>query len=399
MKTYLSHSSPIGKILGRLLSLLIVFLLIAATAVWTGKLFGREIGATKPAAATSSESVAPPNAEQMRALQLDNSSVRLAVRDSASWTVSDAESGAARGIIISSLPYARNVQGFAGTVPVYIYIGESGHISSSTPTDNAETADFLARAANGTLKHWQGLTPEAGADLKVDAVSGATFSSKALVANMQAALKGYNAGTVSQASEPVIGWPRTLAVAAVFLFGIAVAWRFRGNRLLRIAVLLLNVGVTGFWCGQFLSLSLLRGWIANGFDPIAYLPAVLMLAVALLLPFFGRPRHHCTWVCPYGSLQELAWRIPLPKIRCSAKAFRIMSHVRLGLLSVLLLLLWTGTGAFLLDYEPFSAFLLSAAPPAVTVLAGAFVVASCFVPNLWCKACCPVGALLDMAEK
>lgn len=49
--------------------------------------------------------------------------------------------------------------------------------------------------------------------------------------------------------------------------------------------LVLNVVVLGFWCGQFLSLSLLRGWIANGFDPIIYLPTLIILATAVLMPF------------------------------------------------------------------------------------------------------------------
>lgn len=76
-----------------------------------------------------------------------------------------------------------------------------------------------------------------------------------------------------------------------------------------------------------------------------------------------------------------------------------MSRVRMGVLSLLLLLLWTGVGGFLLNYEPFTFFAYQSVPPVVMVLGSLFVVASCFVPNLWCKACCPVGALLDLSDK
>ena len=197
--------------------------------------------------------------------------------------------------------------------------------------DNAESADFLQRAAHGTLVHWIGLTPRAGTHLKVDAVSGATYSSRALIANMQQCLGAVTAASASSASEPVAGWGRTLAVCAVLLAGMLAARRLRGKKWIRIGVLVLNVAVLGFWSGQFLSLSLLRGWIANGLDPLAYLPMVCVLGVALIMPFFRpSPSLLHLWVCPYGSLQELAGRLPLPKIPCSPRVFRIMSRVRMG---------------------------------------------------------------------
>lgn len=393
------HDSPLGRVLSRLLSLLIIFLLLAATAVWTGRLLGRDIVPLTPETTAVSQVAPVPDAAILQALQLNSQTTQLTARDSASWIVTDLVKSGEQGVILCSLPYARNVNGFAGPTPVYIYIGTRGTISATAVGPNADTPDFIKRATEGTLPHWKGLTPGAGANLKVDAVSGATFSSKALIAHMQATLQAYTDSMQTTHSEPAIGWGRTLAVAAVLLLGIVASRRYKGNRRLRLLVLTVNVGVTGFWCGQFLSLTLLRGWIANGLDPIIYLPTVLMMGVALVMPFFGSRRHHCSWSCPFGSLQELAWHLPLPKIHCSARTFRLMGRIRMGILSALLLLLWSGVGAFVLDYEPFSAFLLNAAPPAVMALAGIFVVAGCFVPNLWCKACCPIGALLDLTEK
>lgn len=75
-----------------------------------------------------------------------------------------------------------------------------------------------------------------------------------------------------------------------------------------------------------------------------------------------------------------------------------MGQARTFVLALLLLLLWTGFGAWLLDYEPFSAFIFTNASPAVLILAGAFVVTGLFVPRLWCHTFCPVGELLGLAE-
>lgn len=392
------YDGPIVRTLKHALSLLVVFLLLASTAVWTGHLFGHDIGGTDNEARLM-QSLLPPDASMLKEMGLNIADVQLNVRDSASWQVVKQADHSPAGIIVSSLPYAKEVKGFAGPTPIYIYLDTEGVIRGTAVGENAESPDFLQRAANGTLTHWIGLTPQAGTHLKVDAVSGATYSSRALIANMQQCMGTVTAASHTASTEPVAGWGRTLAVCAVLLAGMIAAWRLRGKKWVRIGVLVLNVAVLGFWSGQFLSLSLLRGWIANGLDPLAYLPVVCVLGVAVLMPFFGRHRHYCTWVCPYGSLQELAGRLPLPKIPCSPRVFRIMSRVRMGVLSLLLLLLWTGLGGFLLDYEPFTFFAYQSVPPVVMVLGSLFVVASCFVPNLWCKACCPVGALLDLGDK
>ena len=384
------------RLLEHLLSLLVVFLLLCSAAIWSGKLLGHSLATSRTEQAAPA--FAAPDEAQLRALGLDGAGIRLAPRDSATWTVLDAE-GEAKGYVLSSAPFAPDIEGFAGPTPLYIYMDTEGRVVRSAAGENAETPDFFASAWEGTAPKWEGKDAETGAKLKVDAVSGATYSSRAIVRNMQQTLAAYTASQANDLREPAIGWGRTAAVAAVLLLGGVAAWRLRGRKWVRLGVLALNVGVLGFWCGQFLSLSLLRGWVANGLDPVVYLPTLLMLGVAVVLPFFGRKRHYCTWVCPYGSAQELAARLPLPKIPCSPAVYRWMQRVRMGVLCLLLLLLWSDLGLFLLDYEPFSAFLVQTAPTAVLVLAGAFLAASLFVPQLWCHACCPMGALLDLSEK
>ena len=136
----------------------------------------------------------------------------------------------------------------------------------------------------------------------------------------------------------------------------------------------------------------------NGVDWIGALPAVVMVALAVLLPYFGRKNFYCTWVCPYGSIQELAWMLPLPKIKVNAKVFRRMKQLRLVVLGIILLMLWMGIGAEILDYEPFTAFMFTSAPIGVVIFSVAFVVLSLFAPRIWCQAFCPVGMLLNTAE-
>ena len=380
-------------LLQRLLSLLVVFLMLAAAAVWTGRLFGRDIGLSANKAEEKKHAVQTTlTADALSALGLPTG-VSLTPKDSATWLVAAGDSG----VIVSSKPFTKDVQGFSGPVPVYVWFDADGVICGIAAADNAETPDFFRSAFESIAPAWKGQSAES-ASPQVDAVTGATYTRRALTANIHAAVDAYNASTSAYVVQPAIGWAKTIAVGAVLIIGIAVSLIKKKQKWLRIALLLLNVGVLGFWCGQFLSLSLLKGFVANGFDPIIALPSVLMLAASLLLPLFGRKKHYCTWVCPFGSLQELAAMVGLPHIKIGQKAWRVMGQARTFVLALLLLLLWTGFGAWLLDYEPFSAFIFTTASPAVLILAGTFVVTGLFVPRLWCHTFCPVGELLGLAE-
>lgn len=395
----LNKYAKLQKFLSHVLSLLVVFLLLAATAVWTGKLLGHEIGKSSSEKIEQATGVEMPSSEQISALHLDSKAVELIPRDSASWTVAPKDNSEPLGTIVSSAPYARDVEGFAGNTPLYIYIGADGTIKAIAAADNDETPSFFESAWEGISDKWNGMSIEKATTLEVDAVSGATYSSNAVIANVRATLAACSAAEKEQTVAPTIGWPRTLATIAVLLVGLLCSFFLKGKKWVRIIVLLLNIGVLGFWCGQFLSVSLLRGWISGGADPMAWFPTLCVLFLALIMPFFGRKHYYCTWVCPYGSLQELAGRLPLPKVKVSAKAARWMGYVRMGVLAVLLFLLWAGIGAEILNYEPFTAFMLTTAPMAVIILAAVFVVAGMFVPRLWCRAICPMGQLLDLSEK
>lgn len=395
MKTTLSspkNTSRLIAFLERLLSLLVVLLLLASTAVATGRLFGRDFAVADTPASPAGDGTEL-SADKLKELLPEGAyTVR---RDSAVWAVFNA-SGQPAGHIVNSGPLTRGITGFAGPTPIYMYVDTEGTVTGIAAADNLETPDFFCRAAGKILHAWDG-RKASGADTP-DAVSGATYSSISLIRNMQAARNAFLSLPEHTAAAPAIGWGRTAALGAVLLAGILAAWRFRGKKAVRITVLLLNVGVTGFWCGQTLSFSLFHRSMQNGLDPTTALPAVLLLAVAATAALAGRKGHFCQWVCPYGSLQELAWYLPFPKIKVGPRAFRFMSRLRLGALLTLLAVLWTGTGAMLLDYEPFAAFQPSQAGAAVLVPAALFVVAGCFLPRPWCRCLCPVGEILKLTE-
>lgn len=379
----------------RLLSLLVVFLLLAATAVSAGKWFGRPLTMTQEEGNKATPMlIAAPTPQQLAALGLKGAT--LTEKDTAIWRVTT-PAGQNGGTILRTDHFAPDVKGFAGPVPLFVFIDKDSIVQQILPLENTETPSFFTQAAQ-VLEAWQGKKAHDLVQAKVDAVSGATFSSRAINLNVQAALVAYEQQKVDAFPTPALGWPKTIAVFLVLGFGLLAATALRGRRWVRLLALSLNVLVCGFWCGQFISVSLLRGWLMNGFDLLLVLPTFAMLLLAILMPYFGKKNYYCQWVCPYGALQDLALRLPLPKVRIPAKAYKRLRNLRFYVLMVLLVLLWFGYGAWLLDYEPFSGFLFSVAPLGVVIFSASFIGLSLFIPRPWCTFFCPVGTLLNIAE-
>lgn len=90
-------------------------------------------------------------------------------------------------MIVNTTTLGKDIQGFAGNVPVKVYILD-GKVVKVTALANNETPGFFQQVVR-ILDSWTGLTPKQGIAKNVDAVSGATYSSNAIVANVRAALE------------------------------------------------------------------------------------------------------------------------------------------------------------------------------------------------------------------
>ncbi len=93
--------------------------------------------------------------------------------------------------VVNTTTLAKDVKGFKGQTPVKIYI-KKGKVVKIEALKNRETPQFFGKA-KAVLAKFEGLRVSKAAKLKVDGVTGATYSSKALVQNVQAGLKYYEA--------------------------------------------------------------------------------------------------------------------------------------------------------------------------------------------------------------
>ena len=138
----------------RLLSLVVVVLILAAAAILRdGRILGHDLR----------------EAHEAKALKND--------------TLEVTPDGA---FVVNTKPLAKDVQGYGGPVPLKIHI-KDGRVAAVEAEPNAESPDFFNRAKT-LLNHWQNKSVDEALAEEVDAVSGATFSSRAIIANMQRGL-------------------------------------------------------------------------------------------------------------------------------------------------------------------------------------------------------------------
>ena len=389
----------------RLLSLVVVVLILAAAAILRdGRILGHDLR----------------EAHEAKALKND--------------TLEVTPDGA---FVVSTKPLAKDVQGYGGPVPLKIHI-KDGRVAAVEAEPNAESPDFFNRAKE-LLNHWQNKSVDEALAEEVDAVSGATFSSRAIIANMQRGLayaqkrgqwseegsvgaletsappivggEDGSVGALGTSAPPIVGsggnsvgaletGASPIVALVVVLLG-AVVPLFYNTRRLHLVQLAVNVVVLGLWTGTFVSYTLFLRIFAGGvsLSAIGALAApLLMLIVALIYPLAGRSGHYCANICPFGSAQELAGKLSRRKLRITPRVLKLLSVLRNLLWGVLMALLLTGTCTAWIDYELFTAFLYSSASVWVIVLAALFLVLSVWVPRPYCRFVCPTGALIKSVE-
>ena len=361
----------------RLLSLVVVMLVLSAAAILRdGRIFGHDLRQTHAAVVSVAQG-----------------SDTLSVQPDGTF-------------VVNTRVLAKDVQGYGGPVPLKIHIDKDGRLTAIEAEPNAESPSFFDRAKE-LFSRWQGKTIDEAMSEDVDAVSGATFSSKAIIRNVQRGLAyakqhgladgGKGAQKENAEHTVATGWTLGSIVALVAVLLGAIVPLFTNNRRLHLVQLAVNVVVLGLWTGTFVSYTLFLRLFAGGvsLSAIGALAApLLMLIVALLYPLAGRSGHYCAHVCPFGSAQELAGKLSRRKLRITPRMLRVLTALRNLLWGVLMALLLTGTCTAWIDYELFTAFIYSSASVWVILLAGLFLVLSVWVPRPYCRFVCPTGALL-----
>ncbi len=108
-----------------------------------------------------------------------------------SWTADDTMTKENGMTVINTTQLGKDVQGFLGTTPVKIYI-QKNKVVKIEAMKNQETPKYFLKVKKHLLDKWNGMKVKDAKKMKVDAVTGATYSSKAVIENVQLGLDYYS---------------------------------------------------------------------------------------------------------------------------------------------------------------------------------------------------------------
>ena len=235
---------------------------------------------------------------------------------------------------------------------------------------------------------------------EVDAISRATLSSTAIIRGVENAVQQIGAeefGMEAVKQEHHQTTPETLKLVTICLFFAAAlvitSKKFKHKRKARTVLLVISVIVLGFLFGAQFSLStvasLLNGSWLRGMATYATL---LCLVLALLSFLVTRKNLFCTYICPFGAIQEGLGKIT----GCAAPVqTRWMVWVaRSWVLVVLLAALYYQMPSYAM-YEPFGkafSFIGSGMIYSLTILV---MLTSLMFKRPWCHLFCPTTIIIS----
>ncbi|MFW6312521.1 MAG: 4Fe-4S binding protein [Spirochaetota bacterium] len=301
--------------------------------------------------------------------------------------------------VLFSDPDAGEITGHGGPISLLIELDDEQEIARVDLLDHSETESFVDDIREERLlERWDGLSIEEALEENVDAVTGATLTSQAIIDSVHATLERYT-GETTEAADGAPGTAllvRQILTVVFLIPGVVAAFSTKFRRRFQTAILLANVIVLGFVARSFLSLSILEGLILHGPDGTGNWHLLLVLVVFAVLSLATGTNVWCTQVCPYGSLQRLAGKLGKGmSVKLPGPMKKALRHSRPVVLCLAFIVAYGWPGFNLTQVEPFAAFLIVGVPVASVVIAVLFVLLSLFQPRVWCRSFCPTGMVLD----
>ena len=108
-----------------------------------------------------------------------------------SWMVDETMTKENGMTVINTTTLGKDVQGFLGTTPLKIYI-QKNKVVKIEALKNQETPKYFVKVKKNLLDKWNGKKVKEAKNMQVDAVTGATYSSNAVIENVKLGLEYYS---------------------------------------------------------------------------------------------------------------------------------------------------------------------------------------------------------------
>ncbi len=300
------------------------------------------------------------------------------------------------GIILPSYKFSR-ISGYGGYVPVLWGVDSLLKIQGAYLLPNDETPEFLDHLKEIKFyEKFKGASLKDISKLDVDVVSGATETSNAVIKDLNKIASDYAYGQVASSQVSIKQIIHISLFLMLLVFSLAATY-FKVLKKYRIIYLVFVVLVMGILTNKMLSLELFQRILINGLPWQSNWEVVLLLLIALLMPWLKQRRFFCLYLCPMGAIQELfAKLIPVRKRSLNKIKWNdiTLSNVYLTAIWVALLV---GLNPELSLFEPFMVFSFKVVGWGVIVFGVIVLIMSMFFNRPWCSVC-PTGCLLKTLE-
>ena len=331
------------------------------------------------------------------------------------------ESGNISGYIFSSADLSPEVRGFGGKMNLAIYVDASGRLINFRIISSNETPSYLSR-----LDRWRqqlggqqlfGPQPFAG----VDAVTGATISSKAILSALETSGRKFAQQVLGRSiqaqQQKEFRWagylPDIRGLYLIIAFVLALIVTYKGGFWSRLGVLIVNLAVGGVILNVQYSSEQMASLLSMDMPALGLTGVcLLVVGVPLLVIIFGNM--YCGYICPFGAAQELLGYIVPARFKQPITTGKMQKarFVKYCVLFVFVILFFLSRNRTTLAADP----LISTFSPStmlrtglrlasvdVTITSGwiwliiaAAVAGAIFYPRFWCRYLCPAGAFLSL---
>jgi thiamine biosynthesis lipoprotein ApbE len=313
------------------------------------------------------------------------------------------------GYVLSTAPHGDNERGYRGPTEALVAVAADQEtlvgvaVRGSYDTGEyvgrvREAGGYLDELGGWSVSEWGGLDLAASG---LEGVSGATQTSYGLAA----ALKARFAAAVQQAGgveSAAWGWKRVRSWLLFLLVCGGVGMSFsslRGRPWVRLGWQAMVVVVLGLLLGDLVSLALLAAVAGSAFTLETGVGVLLLVAVALVVPWGTGRQVYCHQLCPHGVLQEWLRRLPSCRGRVpSAWDGWLRKFPGILLVLAFLVAIRGGVGG-LAEWEAFDAWSLGWAAPVSLAIALLGLVVAAFYPMAYCRYGCATGGLLRFLRK
>lgn len=316
-------------------------------------------------------------------------------------------------ISLSTMPPAGDIRGYGGPINLLLCVSNHGVIRGAVLVESRETPSYI-KNIDAWLKRLQGLSIQDPLAEEIDAMTGATITSKAIVKIIS--VTGEKIGT------PLLGLPSTdkasastsvdlsavrdVRVWAVILLIAGFIYSFHvPSRPLRLACLAASSVVLGIWLNApFTALDaagLLQGHIPA---PGTLWRNILLAGVLLISLLWGQA--FCGFLCPFGAVQEFV-SVRKLRVRASQGLEQAGRYLKYVVLAALLCLFFVTEDTVWFGFSPLQHFFGRHAADFFLVrldlwimgLCVVVLIASIFYFRFWCRYLCPAGAFLALFNK